>query len=486
MELKKSVVRGMAWTFAEKILTSLFQMVVGLVLMNFLYEEDYGVIRLLVVFTTVCSVFVDSGFSAALIRRKEVSDRDYSAVFLFNVSIAAFFYVILLCITPALARYYDAPVIARIAPVLFLLVPVSSLSNIQNTILTRRFDFKTITKYTLWATLVGSCSAVVMAVSGCGVWSLLGQRLVTPAVRSLLLWVGSDWRPSGRLSFRPLRSMFGYSSRLLLSDITNAVYGNISELFIGKMYTKEQLGLYDRGKQYKDMPVSAVISSVQNVTFPALSKLQDDPAKMSTSAHQVTVVMNFLIFPVMIGLIGVVDDFIAVFLPQRWMPVVPYFRILCISGLFAPLSVVSYNILKIKSDGKMIFRLEIIKKLIATVVLVAMIPISVKAIAWGQTIIYFSDAVINMLGAGRFLRWTVWGRVKATMPYLCSSLVMLAAVRGVHCVLAGVMPLWGILLTEITVGVAVYMGLALLFRPSGWREVRLIISQALQDRSNRS
>lgn len=233
-----------------------------------------------------------------------------------------------------------------LAPVLFLLVPVNSFSNIQNTILTRRFDFKTISKYTLWATLAGSCVAVGMAAAGCGIWSLLGQRLLTPAVKSMLLWIRSEWRPSRRVSFTALRPMLGYSSRLLLSDITNTVYANISELFIGKMYTKEALGYYNRGKQYKDMPVSAVISSVQNVTFPALSQLQDNPAKMRTSAHQVTVVMNFIIFPVMLGLIAVVGDFIAVFLPQRWLPVIPYFRILCLSGLFAPLSVVSYNILK--------------------------------------------------------------------------------------------------------------------------------------------
>lgn len=364
-----------------------------------------------------------------------------------------------------------------LAPVLFLLVPVNSFSNIQNTILTRRFDFKTISKYTLWATLAGSCVAVGMAAAGCGIWSLLGQRLLTPAVKSMLLWIRSEWRPSRRVSFTALRPMLGYSSRLLLSDITNTVYANISELFIGKMYTKEALGYYNRGKQYKDMPVSAVISSVQNVTFPALSQLQDNPAKMRTSAHQVTVVMNFIIFPVMLGLIAVVGDFIAVFLPQRWLPVIPYFRILCLSGLFAPLSVVSYNILKIKSDGKLIFRLEIIKKLIATVILAITIPMGVKAIAWGQTVIFLSDAIVNMLGAGRYLRWTIWDGIRSTAPYLAMSAVMVAAVYGTHMLLAGHIALWAILLIEITAGIAAYALLTLLCRPEGWREVRTILQQ---------
>lgn len=478
MELKKHVVKGMAWTFAEKALTAVFQMLVGLVLMNFLFPDDYGTIQILVVFTSVCSVFVDSGFSAALIRRKEVGQAEYSAVFFFNIFAACGLYLVLLAVTPFLASYYNAPVMRTLAPVLFLLVPVNSFSNIQNTILTRRFDFKTISQYTLWATLAGSCVAVGMAAAGCGIWSLLGQRLLTPAVKSMLLWIRSEWRPSRRVSFTALRPMLGYSSRLLLSDITNTVYANISELFIGKMYTKEALGYYNRGKQYKDMPVSAVISSVQNVTFPALSQLQDDPAKMRMSAHQVTVVMNFIIFPVMLGLIAVVGDFIAVFLPQRWLPVIPYFRILCLSGLFAPLSVVSYNILKIKSDGKLIFRLEIIKKLIATVILAITIPMGVKAIAWGQTVIFLSDAIVNMLGAGRYLRWTIWDGIRSTAPYLAMSAVMVAAVYGMHMLLTGHAALWAILLIEITAGIAAYAMLTLLCRPEGWREVRTILRQA--------
>ncbi len=485
MELKKHVVKGMAWTFFEKVGTTVIQMLVGLVLMSFLYPDDYGTVQILVVFTSVCAVFVDSGFSAALIRRREVTQQEYSAVFFFNVLTAVGMYLLLLAITPTLARYYHAPVMLQLAPVLFLLVPVNSLANIQNTLLIRNFGFKTISQYTLWGTVVGGAAAVAMAVAGCGVWSLLGQRLVTPAVKSFLMWFRSDWRPSGRVSLRPLRPMLGYSSRLLLSDITNTIYANISELFIGRMYTKEALGYYNRAKQYKDMPVSAVITSVQNVTFPALSQLQDNPEKMRLSAHQVVVVMNFLIFPVMFGLIGIVYDFIDVFLPERWLPIVPYFRILCLSGLFAPLSVVSYNILKIKSDGKLIFRLEMVKKLLATVVLAVTIPISVKAIAWGQTVIYLSDALLNLLGAGRYLHWTVWQRARATSPYLALSVLMLAAVWGVRTLLLGHVALWVVLIAEIVAGGAVYVGLAMLFRPEGWREVRLILAQGLAERFRR-
>ena len=204
---------------------------------------------------------------------------------------------------------------------------------------------------------------------------------------------------------------------------------------------------------------------------------------MRLSARQVTVVMNFVIFPVMLGLIAVVGDFIAVCLPQRWLPVVPYFRILCLSGLFAPLSVVSYNILKIKSDGRLIFRLEIVKKAIATLILILTIPISVRAIAWGQTIIYLSDAIINMLGAGRYLHWTLRDGIRTTLPYLAMSAIMVGAVYGTHLLLVGHTALWAVLAVEIAAGIAVYALLTLLFRPEGWREVRTVLRQAAASRN---
>ena len=470
----------MAWTFAEKVFTSIFQMLVGLVMMNFLFPDDYGTVQILVVFTSVCSVFVDSGFSAALIRKQHVRQDEFSAVFLFNVSVALLLYVVLLAATPALARYFDSPVMLRLAPVLFLLVPVNSLANVQNTILTRRFDFKSISKLTLWATFAGGMASLIMAVAGCGIWSLLGQRLFTPLVKSVLLWVAAPWRPSGRLSLKPLRPMTGYSLRLLLSDITNTVYANVSELFIGKLYDKNALGFFNRAKQYKDMPVNAVISSIQNVSFPALSHLQDDPQKMSFSARQLTEVMNFIMFPVMLGLIVVVQDFVSLVLPQRWMPVVPFFRVLCLSGLFVPVSVVSYNMLKIKSDGKLIFRLEIFKKAVATVVLVVTIPMGVMAIAWGQTIIFFSDAFVNVFGAGRYVKWSLTDALRSMLPYLALSLVMIAAVCAISLLLSGLMPLWLLFMCEIFAGITIYFLLALLFKPKGWCEVKDILHKMLR------
>lgn len=474
-ELKHSVVRGMAWTAAEKTGTMLFQMCVSLVLAWFLMPEDYALIGILVVFVTICTVFVDSGFSAALIRRREVSDEDYTSVFAFNVLVGVFLYAILTLLASPVADFYGIPGLKRVAPVLFLVIPVNSLCIIQSTILTRRLDFKTQTKYTLWANFTASGVAVCVAFAGGGVWALVAQRVVTPVVRSLLLWIKGDWRPARKFGIKPLRSMLGYSSRLLASDLANSVYGNISQLFIGKMYTPAQLGFYEQARKLKDMPVTSIVNTIQGVSFPALSRLQDDPVKLGFAAHQVVAVMNFLIYPAMIGLIAVAPDMFAVLLPERWLPTVPYFQILCLSGLFVPLSVVSYNIQKIKSDGKLILRLEILKKAIATVVLAITIPSGVTAIVWGQVVIFLCDAVVNAFGAGRYVKWRFAGRLAEILPYLLLSAVMWVSIYGIGIAFKGMIAPHWVLLVKIVFGAAVYLIFGWLFKPEAWKEVAVIL-----------
>lgn len=441
-----------------------------MVIMNLLTPADYGLIGILSVFVSVSLIFSDSGFSQALIRKRSVGPEDYSSVFVFNMLAAVALYALLAGLSPWIARFFEAPAISRVGPVLFLLVPLSALCNIQNTILVRCMDFKSISKYTLWGSLVSSAAAVAIALAGFGVWALVWQRLLTVGVKGVLLWTRSRWHPTADISATPLRSMWGYSSRLLLSDLANTVYNNISQLFIGKMYSKTELGYYEQGRKLKEMPVTSVILSVQGVTFPALSKVQDDAWKFSEGARKVMVVMSFVMFPLMVGLIAVAPDMFRALLPERWMPTVPYFRILCIAGLFAPISVISYNILKIKSDGKVIFRLELLKKAIATVVLAATIPVSVEAIAWGITAIAGSDAVINALAARRYADWKLGGLLKRTAPYAALASAMWLGIWGASFLLPLIGAL-GALGAEVTVGAAVYLLLSRIFRVEGWYEV---------------
>lgn len=476
-ELKGKVVKGVAWSTVEKICSALLQFVVSLVLLNLLSPEDYGLMAIVAAFPAILMPLVDSGFSQALIRKGEVDDLDYSSVFYVNITISVVLYATLVAIAPACGRYFGAPDFAVIAPILYLLIPINSFSNIQNAILQRTMEFKNLSLYVLLANAISSAVAIWMAVRGLGVWALVGQRLGVVIVKTALMWIGSSWRPRWQFSLERIRGMFRYGSRILLSDLVSNVYYQISNLFIGKFYTKADLGYYDRGNKIKEMPVTSTIMAVLGVTFSAFSRQKEDKVKLHDNARKVYILWAFVMFPMMCGLIAVAEDMFRVLLTDLWLPAVPYLRILSVAGLLAPLSVISFNLVKVCDDGNVIFRIEFIKKLIATAILAITIPIGVKAIAWGQVAIFVSDMTINCITAGRYVPgWRLGARIKDALPYLAVTGLMCGFVWLVGVVGAQLgIALWVVFVMKIVLGAGIYALLSELFHLDAWRELKSII-----------
>ena len=476
--LKEKVAGGVAWSIAEKVGSMLLQMVVSIVVARLLVPEDFGVMAILTFFTALALVMVDSGFSQTLIRKESPTPQDYHSVFAFNIAVSVVLYAVLVAVAPAVARYYELPVIADIAPVLFLLLPINALCVIQNTIFTREFRFRLLSQATFTASFVAGVVAVAMALAGCGVWSLVGQRVATLAVKTLILWVRSDWRPSLHFTMKPVREMAPFSFRLLTTDLISSIYNNISQMFIGKIYSADTLGYFNQAQKFKDLPLTSAMQSVQSVTYPALSQIGDQREKFAESYRQVLMVVAFMLMPVMVGIVAVAEDLFALLLGEKWMPTVPYLQILCLMGLFQPLAMIAYNILKVKSNGAIILRLEIAKKALMTLILVVTIPHSVKAVAWGLVAMSFCEFAINFVASMRYASLGVWCMVRTLLPVLLITAAMYAAVLGMGRLMADA----GVavrLLSEIATGVVVYTLLALALRLEAMGEVRSLIRKII-------
>ena len=479
-ELRDRVARGVAWSLAEKAGSMLLQMGVSILVARMLAPEDYGVMALLTVFATLSLVVVDSGFSQTLIRSREPSPSDYRSVFRFNLTVATLLYGVMVALSPLLAAFFDQPVLTRIAPVLFLLLPLNALCVIQQAIYTRRFRFDTLSKVVFASSAVSGGVAVAMAWSGCGVWSLVAQRLAAMGVKAALLWMLSDWRPAGRYDGRALRAMAPYSLRLLATDLISTLYNNISQLFVGKMYSAEMLGFFNQGQKLKDLPVTATIQSVQNVSFPALSKIREDSGKFAEGYRQLLLMVAFVVSPVMLGMVAVAEELFALFLGEKWMPTVPYFEILSLSGLFMPLAMVACNVLKARSDGSVIVRLEVVKKTVQTLILAVSIPCGVRAIAWGVVAMAFCELALNLRAARRFAELSFGRIARAIVPAVLLSVAMFAAVRLYGDVVTLALPL--LLLTKILLGAELYIGLSLAFRLEA-AQVALGMLRRMRERS---
>lgn len=474
-QLRDKVVGGVAWNVTEKVGSMLLQLVVSIVVARLLSPEDYGVMAILTFFSALALVIVDSGFSQMLIRKKEPTDADYKAVFVFNIIASIILYLVLVSSAPFIADFYDIPMLKRIAPVLFLLVPINSLCVIQNTIFTRQFRFALLSKVILLSSLISGAVAIAMALLGFGIWSLVAQRVLVVVVKAVMLWWESDWRPRVAYTSRPLREMASYSLSLLATDLISAIYNRISQLFIGKMYSTDVLGFFDQAQKLKDQPVTSAMQAVQTVTFPALAKIGDDSRKFAESYRQVIMVVTFVMFPIMVGLIAVADDMFALFLGEKWMPTVPYFRVLCLSGLFVPVATIAYNVLKVKSNGRIIVRLEIAKKVVMTLILAITIPHSVISVTWGLVGVAAFEMIVNVAAARRYTTLSAFRLLRTLLPVIGVTAAMWLSVYLIE-LYAVTLSLSIILGLKIMVGGVSYIIFSWLFRLEALREMRSIIA----------
>ena len=420
----------------------LLQMGVSIVILRLLTPEQMGIMAIPVVFSSLALVMVDSGFSQTLIRKAVPSEEDYKSVFVFNIAVSVLLYLLLVGAMPWIARFYGMPELVRIAPVLFLLVPLNALCVIQNTIFTRQFRFARLSKVVFTSSLVSGLVAIGMA------------------------WL-SDWRPRAAFDAGRLRAMAPYSFRLLATDLISSVYNNVSQLFVGKLYAADVLGFFNQAQKLKELPVTSTMQAVQSVTFPALSKIADDERKFAESYRQVVMIVAFVMLPMMAGLIVVAPEMVDSLLGEKWMPMVPYFQVISLAGMFAPIATVSNNVLKVKSNGRIIVRLEVVKKVVMTLVLILTIPHSVLAVTWGLSAMAFFEMILNFGATTRYAGLTAGRFLRTLLPIASATAAMFGVVWAFgHFTSFAPLPTF---LLKVAVGVVCYAGFGALFRLEAMR-----------------
>ena len=475
-KLEHRVVSGVAWSFSEKLLSMVVQMAVSIIVARQLAPADFGVMAILTFFTSVALTIVDSGFSQTLIRKESPTDGEYRSVLGFNIVMSAILYVVLVALAYPLARFYEQPVISDIAPVLFLVLPINSLCVVQTVMFTREFRFALLSKIVFASSLISGIVAVVMALAGCGIWSLVAQRLLMMGIKAAAFWSIRRWRSSERFSLSLLRSMAPFSLRLLATDLISAVYNNVAQLFIGKLYSAHALGFYSQAQKLKDLPVTSTVQAVQGVTYPALAKIADTDEKFSAGYLRIINLLSFAVFPVMLGLVAIAPEMFMLLLGEKWMPTVPYFEILALSGLFYPLAIVAYNIIKVRSDGRVILRLEVVKRVVMTIILAVTIPLGIEAVAWGMTAMAAVDFIINLAAAMRYVNIGIVPILRALIPQFVVAAIIFMVLHLVNPYLSALS--CGVhLFIDVAIGAISYAALAYTFRLRAFNEAVTLLRE---------
>lgn len=452
--LKDKTVKGVIWSAVDRFSAQGIQFVFSILIARLLLPEDYGVVAMLNIFLAVSQTFIDSGFGTALIRKIDRTEEDFSTVFYFNIVVATLFYFVLFFAAPAIANFYNTPLLESITKVVALNLIIGSLSGIHNAKLSIAIDFKSRAKISIVSTLLTGAVGLWMAYAGYGVWALVIQNLFSSAIRTVLLWVIVKWYPKLVFSWKSFKELFSFGSKLLASGLLDTLYNNIYTLVIGKVFSPTTLGVYSKANSLAQFPSSNITSVLQGVTFPVLSTIQNEDDRLADAYKRFLKIAAFVVFPLMIGLSAVADPFIRLVLTDKWDGAIYLLQIMCFWMMWYPIHAINLNILQVRGRSDYFLKLEIIKKIQGVIVLCITVPMGIVAMCYGSLISSIISLVWNTHYTKKLIGYGFFVQMKDLLPIIVHALVMgLIVVVVVH-----FMPtLWLKLIVGVLTGIIYYI-----------------------------
>jgi O-antigen/teichoic acid export membrane protein len=460
--LHQKAVSATFWSAIDAFVRQGLQFLVTLFLARILSPRDFGTVGLLSVFIGLAAVVVDSGFALALVQKKEVSDDELSSVFLFNLGTSLSVAALLCCAAPWIAAFYAMPVLEPLTWLLAANLVVGALGTIQNLLLSRKLNLRRQCIISLTAQTISGAFAVLLAFRGFGVWSLGIQTLVASILNTLLLWVSSSWRPRLIFSISAIRSLFRFSSFLLLSSLLDTLFGRINSLIIGKFYSAEDLGYYSRADNTRLIPGAMISSIITRVAFPFLAASQNDKSYLANGLRRAATFAMMINFPLMLGMAVTAPSLVVLLFGEKWSPCVPYLQILSFAGLLWPLHVLNLSLLTALGHSNLFFRIEVVKKVAGILLLSIASFFGITAIAWSAVLAGVVAFVLNAHYSGRLVGYGPWRQVADLVPYANAALVMCLCTWSIT--LTPLVSPVMLLAVQILVGSLVYVGLCFVCR----------------------
>lgn len=420
-ELKEKTISGVKWSAIGRFSTQGIGFIIGLILARLLSPADYGVVGMVGIFFAIAQTFIDSGFGSALIRKTDCSDADYSTAFYFNAIVGLLCCVILSCAAPFIADFFNTPILADIVVVMSVNMFIGSLSIVQGARLTAAIDFKSQAKISLVTTILSGILGITMAYNGFGVWSLIWQGVFSNILRTICLLFVTKWYPKWQFSKESFKYLFNFGSKILTASLLHTIYSNMTTLIIGKYYTAKDLGYYSRGESMANLPSTNITGILGSVTYPILSKIQDDDIRLIQVYRKYIAITSMVIFFGMFLLAALAKPLIITLLTDKWLESVIYLQVFCFALMFDHICQLNLNILYVKGRSDLVLRLEVIKKTISISMIIAAIPFGVLAICIARAIYTQIAIVINTYYTGKLFGLGYIQQVKDFSFYLIYS-----------------------------------------------------------------
>lgn len=458
--LSQKTTDGLFWSFTEVIVGQGLKLVVQIILARLLIPADFGLIGMITVLISISQAIVEGGFINALIRDNNPTQEDYSTVFYFNLVMSFMIYIILFISADYISSFYSEPLLTSIIKVLSVVIIINSFGLIQRAMLTKKIDFRTQTIISLISNVISGVVGVFLAFKGFGVWSLVVQSILIQLMESILLTIGNKWVPSLVFSKSSFKKYFEFGSKLLLSRIFSTIYDNVYYLIIGKVYSSTDLGYYTNSKKLRDVASSSITTAVEKVSYPVLSSINNNCIRLKNGYKKILLSSVFITFPLMIGLVVTAPNFIKLLFGDAWLPSIPYFQLLSLSGTLLPLQAINLNILKVMGRTDRYLYVNVVKKLVGLTIIgiIVILRLGIIGLLWGLIFNSIIAYFINSYYSGDLLSYSTKDQIKDILPNMFVTLMM-----GIITFIAGKIietNLLITLLTQIIIGILSYIAMS--------------------------
>ena len=424
MSLKKQTISGLIWTFSQQFSVQVINFMVQIVLARILLPAEFGLIGMLTIFIAIGNSLMDSGMTSSLIRTPDADQRDYSTVFFVNIIASVIIYAILFLCAPFIAEFYNQPILEPIVRVYTLSFVIRAFVGVQTTKLTKEMNFKIQMMMQVPSVIIGGIAGIIFAYQGLGVWSLVWMNLIQSFLFTVQHWFKTGWYPSWIFDKERLKKHIGFGYKLTMSGLLNTIYNNIYNIVIGKFFTATQLGYYTRSQTLQMFPVTNLATALNKVTYPMFASIHNDDVKLKLAYKKLMQQIIFWVAPLMISLIVVAQPLFLYILTEKWLPAVPYFQLLCITGILYPIHAYNLNILNVKGRSDLFLRLEIYKKILITVGIICAVPFGIYGLIFLQIILSVAAFGINTLYSGKMINYPGKEQLKDISPLILNAFLV--------------------------------------------------------------
>lgn len=465
----------MVWTALQRYSTMLIQFISGIILARLLTPYDYGCIGMLAIFMVLAESFIDGGFGSALIQKKQPTLEDYSTIFFWNLGMAVLLYAVLYLSAPAIARFYNIPLLCDALRVQGIILFIYAFNIVQRNQLRKKLNFRVLSIVTISTSIISLTTTIIMAYHGYGVWSLVTQHILSALIPALIFWFYIKWRPIWTFSWKSFRELFGFGFYMFLTNLLNQFGHQIQGLLIGRFYNASTMGFYSKANATERLASQSISQVMTQVTYPLYAEVQDDKERLSNIIKQLTMTLSFVTFPLMFILLLCAKPIFVILYSERWIDSVPYFQVLCIAGLAYSLQSVNYQSISAIGKSKSLFVWTLVKRIMGIAfVVIGLLIAGMKGLLVGMVINTWFSYAVNIGMVSKFIGYKWWNQIKDIMPVMVVSVIAAIISYGASTLLYLSLYVDGVV--KVVVYVIIYWGWIYIFKPEASKNVKSMLA----------